>query len=177
MVWLRMLRLQDRAAQSLRNLRQSLGALRLETIEVRPVFDGDTIRELLPETKNRAKELIEDFMIAANGVTARYLAAKGLPSIRRVVRSPKRWDRIVELASAHGVKLPDAPDSKALDAFLARQKTADPATYPDVSLAIIKLIGSGVYAATGRESPSTGTSDSPCSTTRTLRRPIGAFRT
>ena len=141
------LRLQDRAAQSLKNLRHVHGALSLETIEARPVFDGDEIRELQPETKNRAKELIEDFMIAANGVTARYLATKGFPSIRRVVRVPKRWDRIVELAAAHGFKLPDAPDSKALEDFLTKQKAADPTTFPDLSLAVIKLMGAGEYIA------------------------------
>lgn len=141
------LRLQDKAAQSLKNLRHLHGALSLETIEARPVFDGDRIRELLPETKNRAKELIEDFMIAANGVTARYLLAKGFPSIRRVVRTPKRWDRIVELAGAHGFKLPAAPDSKALEDFLTKQKAADPQSFPDLSLSVIKLMGAGEYVA------------------------------
>ena len=100
------LRVQDRIAQSLKNLRHVHGALSLETIEARPIFDGDQIRDLEVEEKNRAKEIIEDFMIAANGVTARYLAAKKFPSIRRVVRTPKRWDRIVELAQEHGFRLP-----------------------------------------------------------------------
>ena len=98
--------MQDRVAQSLKNLRHVHGALSLETIEAKPVFDGDQIRDLEVEEKNRAKEIIEDFMIAANGVTARYLAAKNFPSIRRVVRTPKRWDRIVELAQEHGFRLP-----------------------------------------------------------------------
>jgi VacB/RNase II family 3'-5' exoribonuclease len=141
------LRLQDKAAQNMKNLRHVHGALSLETTEATPVFDGDQIRDLQVETKNRAKELIEDFMIAANGVTARYLAAKGFPSIRRVVRTPQRWDRIVELAGAHGFTLPDAPDAKALEEFLAKQKAADAQTFPDVSLAVIKLLGSGEYMA------------------------------
>ena len=141
------LRLQDKAAQSLKTLRHVHGALSLETIEAKPVFDGDIIRDLQPETKNRAKEIIEDFMIAANGVTARYLAAKGFPSIRRVVRTPKRWDRIVELAASHGVRLPGDPDSKALEDFLEKQKAADPMTFPDLSLAVIKLMGAGEYMA------------------------------
>ena len=98
------LRLQDRVAQSLKNLRHVHGALSLETIEAKPVFDGDQIRDLEVEEKNRAKEIIEDFMIAANGVTARYLAAREFPSIRRVVRTPKRWDRIVELAAGTRVQ-------------------------------------------------------------------------
>lgn len=141
------LRLQQKVAQSLRELRHVHGALSLETVEARPVFDGDTIRDLAVEEKNHATQIIEDFMIAANGVTARYLADKKSPSIRRVVRTPKRWDRIVELAGEHGFKLPFDPDSKALDAFLVRQRAADPARFPDLSLAVIKLLGSGEYVA------------------------------
>ena len=141
------LRVQDRIAQSLKNLRHVHGALSLETIEAKPIFDGDQIRDLEVETKNRAKELIEDFMIAANGVTARYLAARQFPSIRRVVRTPKRWGRIVELAQEHGFKLPDDPDSKALDEFLVQQKAGDPVRFPDLSLTVIKLLGAGEYMA------------------------------
>ena len=141
------LRVQDRIAQSLKSLRHVHGALSLETIEAKPIFDGDQILDLEAEEKNRAKEIIEDFMIAANGVTARYLAAKQLPSIRRVVRTPKRWDRIVALAQEHQFRLPDNPDSVALDAFLVKAKAADPLRFPDLSLAIIKLLGSGEYLA------------------------------
>ena len=141
------LHVQDRIAQSLKTLRHVQGALSLETIEAKPVFDGDQIRDLEVEEKNRAKELIEDFMIAANGVTARYLAASKFPSIRRVVRTPKRWDRIVELAREHRFKLPRDPDSKALDEFLVEEKAADPLRFPDLSLAVIKLLGSGEYIA------------------------------
>ncbi len=103
------LRMQDRVAQSLKNLRRAHGALSLETIEAKPIFDGDQLRDLEVEEKNRAKEIIEDFMIAANGVTARYLAAKKFPSIRRVVRTPKRWDRIVELAREQKFSAPSQP--------------------------------------------------------------------
>src|SRR5205814_2001758 len=106
----------------------------LETIKSRPVFDGDDIRSLEVEHKNRATEIIEDFMIAANGVTARYLAAKNFPSIRRVVRTPKQWDRIIALARDHGVTLPAQPDPVALDAFLVKQREVDPARFADVSL-------------------------------------------
>jgi ribonuclease R len=141
------LRLQDRIAQNFKRLRHVNGALSLETVEARPVFEGDEIRDLKVERKNRATDLIEDFMIAANGVTARYLAAKGFPSIRRVVRTPKRWDRIVEIASEHGVKLPLIPDSIALDEFLIKEKAADPLRFPDLSLTVIKLLGSGEYLA------------------------------
>ena len=141
------LRVQDRIAQSLKHLRHVHGALSLETIEAKPIFDGDQLRDLAVEEKNRAKEIIEDFMIAANGVTARYLAAKQFPSIRRVVRTPKRWDRIVELAQEHGFRLPADPNSVALDEFLVKQKAADPQHFPDLSLAVIKLLGAGEYVA------------------------------
>lgn len=141
------LRAQDRIAQRLKKLRHARGALSLETIETTPIFDGDQILDLRAEQKNRAKEIIEDFMIAANGVTARYLAAKKFPSIRRVVRTPKRWDRIVQLARDKGFRLPDSPNSMALDEFLVREKAADPLRFPDLSLAVIKLLGAGEYAA------------------------------
>jgi exoribonuclease-2 len=139
------LRLQDRVAQKLKALRHVHGALNLETIEARPVFDGDELKDLEAERKSRAKELIEDFMIGANGVTARYLAGKMFPSLRRVVRTPKRWDRIVELAGDHGFKLSSEPDSKSLEQFLVSAKAADPQRFPDLSLSIIKLLGAGEY--------------------------------
>jgi len=141
------LRLQDRTAQKMKNLRYSHGALSLETIEAKPVFDGDQISALEVEEKNRAKEIIEDFMVAANGVTARFLAARKFPSIRRVVRMPKRWDRIVEIAADRKFSLPELPDSKALEEFLIKAKTSDPIRFPDLSLAVIKLMGSGEYVA------------------------------
>lgn len=141
------LRLQDRIAQKMRQLRHIHGALSLETLEARPIFDGEQLRELQVEERDRAKELIEDCMIAANGVTARYLASKKLPSIRRVVRTPKRWERIVVLAEEHGYILPAAPDPKALDKFLIKEKAADPQSFPDLSLAVIKLLGAGEYMA------------------------------
>lgn len=141
------LRLQDQAAQNMKKLRHLQGALSLETIEARPVFDGDQIRSLEIEEKNRAKEIIEDFMIAANGVTARYLSDHKFPSIRRVVRTPKRWERIVAIANEQGRKLPVNPDSKALEEFLNQEKAADPLRFPDLSLAVIKLLGKGEYIA------------------------------
>jgi len=139
------LRLQDRVAQKLRALRHVHGALNLETIEAHPVFDGDDLKDLEAERKNKAREIIEDFMISANGVTARYLASKMFPSLRRVVRIPQRWDRIVDLASDHGFTLPQKPDSKALEQFLISVKAADPLRFPDLSLSVIKLLGAGEY--------------------------------
>jgi VacB/RNase II family 3'-5' exoribonuclease len=141
------LRLQDEAARRMKNLRHLHGALSLETIEAKAMFDGDQIRTLEIEEKNRAREIIEDLMIAANGVIARYLSARKFPSIRRVVRTPKRWERIVEIADQHGSKLPGKPDSKALEEFLIKEKTADPVRFPDLSLAVIKLLGNGEYIA------------------------------
>ncbi len=141
------LRLQDKTAQRMKNFRHAHGALSLETIEARPVFKGDELYDIQAEEKNRAKEIIEDFMIAANGVTARYLASKNVPSIRRVVRVPKRWERIVEVAQEHGSKLPADPDSMALEEFLTRQRVSDPLHFPDLSLTVIKLLGAGEYVA------------------------------
>jgi VacB/RNase II family 3'-5' exoribonuclease len=138
---------QDKAAQKMKSLRHAHGALSLETIEAKPVFVGDKISDLQVEEKNRAKEIIEDFMIAANGVTVRYLSAKGIPSIRRVVRIPKRWNRIVEIAAEHAFKLPKNPDAKKLEAFLTMMKANDPLRFPDLSLAVIKLLGNGEYVA------------------------------
>jgi VacB/RNase II family 3'-5' exoribonuclease len=140
------LRTQDRVAQQIKAYRHEQGALDLETIQSRPVFDGDKVADLAVERRNRAKELIEDLMIAANGATARFLEAKGVPSLRRVVRSPKRWDRIVEVAAQYGVHLPAAPDSKALEQFLNQRRAADPLRFPDLSLTIVKLMGPGEYA-------------------------------
>ncbi len=139
------LRLQDRVAQKLKTVRHVHGALDLETIEARPVFVGDELKDLEIDQQNRAKDLIADFMIAANGVAARYLASKRFPSLRRVVRTPKRWDRIVELAAARGSTLPKEPDSKALEEFLVSAKAVDPLRFPDLSLSVIKLLGAGEY--------------------------------
>jgi exoribonuclease-2 len=139
------LRFQDRLAQKLKGLRHLHGALDLETIEVRPVFSGDELKDLEADNRNRAKDIIEDFMIAANGVTARYLASKQFPSFRRVVRTPKCWDRIIELAAERGSTLYKEPDAKALEQFLVSAKAADPLRFPDLSLSVIKLLGSGEY--------------------------------
>ena len=140
------LRLQDSIAEKLKALRHDRGALTLQTIETRMVFDGDTLVGMQSDNKNRAKYLIEDFMIAANGVTAAYLEQKGFPSLRRVLRSPERWARIVELASRLDYLLPETPDANALEAFLDARRAADPEKFPDLSLSVIKLMGAGEYA-------------------------------
>jgi VacB/RNase II family 3'-5' exoribonuclease len=141
------LRLQDKVAQSLKAFRQAHGALTLETTHAILSFSGDTISGLSAEGKNRAKDIITGFMIAANGATARYLAEKGYPSIRRVVRTPERWNRIVQLAAEHGFTLPADPDPRPLEEFLRSAKAADPLRFPDLSLAVVKLLGPGEYAA------------------------------
>jgi VacB/RNase II family 3'-5' exoribonuclease len=150
------LRIQDKTAQALKRVRHAHGALRLETLEVRAVFEDGALADLLPDEKNRAKELIEDFMIAANGITARYLEKKGFPSLRRVLKTPKRWDRIVALAAECGERLPPTPDAAALDAFLAKRREADPTRFPDLSLSVVKLLGSGEYALEVPGQPSEG---------------------
>ena len=139
------IKLQDRMAQKMKAMRYEHGALEFETIEATPIFDGDTLREMKVEQRNRAKDLIEDFMIAANGTTARYLTGKNFPSMRRVVRIPKRWDRIVELASEHGFSLPAEADSKSLSEYLKFIKQNDPLHFVDMSISVLKLLGSGEY--------------------------------
>jgi ribonuclease R len=140
------IRLQDRIAKTMRSNRQAHGALQLDTLETEPVYRGDQLTDMRPDPRNRAKDLIEDFMIAANGVTARYLAARGFPSLRRVLKTPERWDRIVQLASDLGYRLPQAADAAARDAFLQARRAADSERFPDLSLSIVKLLGSGEYA-------------------------------
>ena len=150
------LRLQDRVAQVLEQVHRRRGALDLATPTARPVFENGVLTDLRPDDKNRAKELISVFMIAANGVTARFLRDKAYPSLRRVLRSPQRWDRIVALAAQLGEHLPNQADAVALDAFLARRRSADPARFPDLSLSVVKLLGSGEYVAAPAGRPSEG---------------------
>ncbi len=139
------LRLQDRIAQQLFTLRHRRGALCLETIETRALFDGDALRGLDRDRSDRGTQLIEDFMIAANGATAGFLKSKQFPSFRRVLRSPERWERIARLAAGFGARLPATPDSLALETFLSARRAADPERFPDLSLTVIKLIGRGEY--------------------------------
>ena len=139
------LKLQDQAAQSMLGSRFQHGALDLETIETHPVLHADEIVDITTQQKNRATSLIEEFMVAANGVVARIFEKAGIASIRRIVRTPKRWDRIIEVAAGLGTKLPEQPDSKALNDFLLAQKQKDPDHFPDLSLTIVKLMGPGEY--------------------------------
>lgn len=139
------LRLQDAFARQLRARRHRRGALDLETAEFRPVFEGGRLRDLAPERPDRAKRLIEDLMVAANGAAAVFLASRGLPALRRVVREPRHWDRIVEIAAEGGTRLPAAPDAPALERFLLAARAADPAGFADLSLCVIKLLGPGEY--------------------------------
>ncbi len=139
------IQMQHRLAQTLRARRHMRGALSLQTIQARPVFEGDHLRDLKPDESNAAKNLIEELMVAGNGVTADYLSSKNFPSIRRVVRTPLHWDRIVELAASHGTTLPPQPDGPALESFLLARRDASPEDFPDVSLLVIKLLGAGEY--------------------------------
>jgi VacB/RNase II family 3'-5' exoribonuclease len=148
------LRLQDEVAQKLRTRRYENGALSLDTEEVFPLVLDAQVVDVLKQQKNHATELIEDFMIAANGVVARLL--EKVSSLRRIVKQPERWDRIVQLAATHGEKLPAIPDSKALNDFLVRRRTADPDHFADLSLAVIKLIGPGEYVLERPGDPAAG---------------------
>ncbi len=148
------LKLQDDVAQKLKNQRFQHGALNLQTDEVLPLVLNEQVIDVVKQQKNRATDLIEDFMVAANGVVARML--EKVSSLRRIVRTPKRWDRIVQLAAAHGEKLPAQPDSKALNDLLLRRKAADPDHFADVSLAVIKLIGPGEYVLERAGEPAQG---------------------
>ena len=140
------IRLQLAAAQHLRGLRKEHGALELETIQASPVMDSTgQVTELSVVERNSARDLIENFMIAANVAMAQFLEAQGVPSLRRVVRTPKYWPRIVEIAHELGEELPTQPESRALADFLARRRTADPQHFPDLSLSIVKLLGPGEY--------------------------------
>jgi exoribonuclease-2 len=150
------LKLQDEVAQRLRKVRHLHGALDLETVEANPVMKGNEVIELDVQDQNRARQLIEDLMIAANGATARYLENLKRSSMRRVVAKPKRWDRIVTLAGSLGTKLPAEPDAKALSAFITAQRTAAPEKFADLSLSIVKLLGPGVYALQRANEPDLG---------------------
>jgi len=148
-------RLQDHIAQRLRARREDDGALEFERTEIRPVVDGTRVQSLNTVEANRARDLIESVMIAANTTTARFLAARGVASIRRVVRSPERWDRIVDLAGRYGGRLPAAPDVHALQSFLKERRTAAPDDFGDLSLSVIKLLGRGEYIAEKPGGPET----------------------
>ena len=150
------LRLHDQAARSLRQWRQQRGALNVSTSQARPVFDKGELVDLRADRKNRAKDLIADIMIATNGATARFLAQHGQPSLRRVLQQPRRWDRLVQLAAQHGAVLPPVPDALALDRFLTARRQADPSGFEDLSLAVVKLLGSGAYAAAPADAPPAG---------------------
>jgi VacB/RNase II family 3'-5' exoribonuclease len=150
------LRTQDRLAQLLKGVRKSAGALGLATLEAQAVYEGATLLDLAPDEDNRAKELIEYFMISANEVVARYLEQKGSPSLRRVLPPPERWSRIAELARGLGESLPATPDARALSDFLVRRQQAAPASFPDLSLAVVKLLGAGEYVLKRPGQPAEG---------------------
>ena len=137
------LKMQDEVAQALKKLRYENGALNIDTAEVVPLLLNEQVMDVVKVTKNRATDLIEDFMVAANGVVARLL--EKVSSIRRIVKTPAHWDGLMRLAAAQGTTLPATPDSKALNDFLVKRKAADPDHFADLSLATIKLIGPGIY--------------------------------
>ena len=137
--------LQDRIASQLKAQRQKAGALEFETVEATAVAQNGKVQSLAVTRKNRARDLIEDFMIAANVAIAQYLAEQQRSAIRRVVREPRRWNRIVDIAATYGIRLPVTPDAKSLSDFLAARRQADPLRFTDLSLSIVKLLGPGEY--------------------------------
>jgi exoribonuclease-2 len=139
------IRLQREAAKRLREFRKRNGALEFETVEAKPVVENDKITDLKIEKRNSARDIIEHFMVTANVEMAEFLEKRRIVSLRRVVKTPERWNRIVEIARAFGEDLPENPDSFALAEFLARRKTAAPSDFPDLSLSIIKLLGASEY--------------------------------
>jgi len=170
-------RLQDAIAARLRDRREDEGALEFARSELKPVVEGEGVKELHTETTNRAKTIIENFMVAANGVAARFLTERGFATIRRVVKTPERWPRIVDLASQHGGSLPSAPDARALQQFLKARREAEPDTFQDLSLAIIKLLGRGELRRRERGGNRASTSRSRLARIPTPRRRIGASPT
>jgi exoribonuclease-2 len=150
------LRVQDKVAQALKAVRKSQGALALTTLEAQAVYEGGALEDLRPDEDNRAKELIEYFMIAANGVVAQFLEAHHSSSLRRALRKPERWPRIVELARGLGETLPPDAEAKSLSDFLVKRQAAAPATFPDLSLAVVKLLGAGEYVLKRPGQPAEG---------------------
>ena len=151
-----LLRTQDALAQQLRARRRGEGSLEFESFQPRVVFDGERVADIALQEHNRARQLIEEVMIATNTCTARYLAAQGVASLRRVVRSPERWLRIVAVAKEYGEVLPEEPNSKALEDFLAKRRRADPLRFADLSLIIVKLMGRGEYVLEAPGGPPVG---------------------
>ena len=151
------IRLQFATAMRLRELRKLHGALELETIQASPVLNNSgQVTDLTVTERNSARDIIENFMIAANVSMAQFFETGRVISLRRVVRAPEQWPRIVEVARTFGERLPETPDSRALAAFLARRKAADPVHFPDLSLSIVKLLGPGEYAVQTPDSASDG---------------------
>jgi exoribonuclease-2 len=145
----RQIGIQSDVAARLRARRQEMGALDFDRTELKPIMDDGRVKELRAESPNRARDMIESFMVAANGVTARFLTSHGWATIRRVVKAPARWPRIVDIAAAHGTTLPVEPDARALEQFLVSRREADPAGFADLSLSVLKLLGRGEYLAVG----------------------------
>ncbi|MDD1702572.1 MAG: ribonuclease catalytic domain-containing protein, partial [Methanoregula sp.] len=139
------IRLQNEAAQLLRKYRREQGALELDTVEPEVVMENGEIKGLVAQVQNPARELIEEFMVAANGSMVAHLSAAGVPMIQRVVKSPRNWAGIILAAATFGETLPETPDAKALSRFLMKEKAADPLHFPDLSLAVVKLLGPGEY--------------------------------
>jgi exoribonuclease-2 len=139
------LRLQQETSEKLRGIRQRHGALTFTSVEATPIVENGEVKDLSVAHHNVAEDIIESFMVAANVAMAQVLRERGSLSIRRVVRTPRRWDRIQAIAAQFHVQLPSTPDPRALSEFLAARKAADPVHFPDLSLSVVKLLGPGEY--------------------------------
>ncbi len=148
--------LQNKAAQQMNAFRTERGALDLDTLEANAVVKNEKVLDIVVQQKNMARSIIEEFMVAANGVMVAFLAKAGVPMVQRVVRVPKYWDEIVLLATTYGEHLPDVPDAKQLSLFLTRQHVKDPERFPDLSLTVVKLLGPGEYMCLEPGQPPTG---------------------
>ena len=150
------LRIQAEASRALRKQRREQGALELMTIEPTPIIEDGKVKDIVVQEQNPARQLIEEFMVAANGTMVAFLGTAGLPMIQRVVRTPRYWDEIVAFAAQHGGKLPAEPDAKSLALFLLMQQETDPERFPDISLTVVKLLGPGEYMTLEPGAPPTG---------------------
>ncbi len=150
------LELQDEAAGRLNAFRIEQGALEFDTIEAKPVIREEKVIALIIQEKNRARSIIENFMIAANVTMSQFLRNAGFPMIQRVVRVPRNWQGIMQVAAACRETLPLQPDAKALAQFLHKRKIADPEVFPDLSLTVVKLLGPGEYAMLEPQASSVG---------------------
>ena len=139
------LTMQWEASQRLELLRKKMGSLVFTSYEARAVIRNGRCVDMAICERSRARDLIESLMVATNVATATFLKSRGFPIIERAVHAPKRWDRICQIAAGYGVKLPETPAPKPLADFLAARRVTNPDDFKNLSLTVLKLLGSGEY--------------------------------